>query len=385
MQRTAVGWLLPALAIAGCIGTAAAQSAGEAMAQAPPTLLERVNHHRGMAGLPPVSDDPRVAAAAQSHAQYMADTGQLSHVQMDRTSSHFSGSTLEDRLRKAGVQFARSGEAVGLASQSSPETVVDDLITTVYHRLLLLSRGFDRAGAGVARGAQSGIDAVYVAIDFTGEKSVEGGVDATVYPIAGQAEVGVDFDPATETPNPLPEHELAGQPVTIQVGGNRRLVIERFTLTPEGGAAPVEARVLTQSDDLQMPEWAAALVPLQPLAPGTAYRAEFVGSVAGVPLTQRWRFTTAASRAVRMSFAQAVVPAGGTQVIRLRNLDRTSSYYLCYEPAELVRATRQQAFGRFAMTVNRCPPGGRCVVNVVAARDEACADPLARGSFGVGG
>jgi uncharacterized protein YkwD len=365
---------------------AAAQERAPRAASDQDRVLERTNEHRRAAGVPPLAADPQVQAAAQSHAQYMADTGQLSHAQAQRTSPHYSGDSLEDRLRKAGVEFARSGEAVGLASQSSPSVVVDDLMNTVYHRLLLLSAGFTRAGAGVARGPAGGLDATYVAIDFVAAPQAAGGgaSGVAVYPADNQRDVPGEFDPASETPNPFPQQELVGQPVSVQAGADARLVVDDFRLSA-AGQPPLEATVLTQSNDMQMPEWAAVLVPLQPLVPGTTYEARFSGTIGGSTVERTWRFATASARAVVMSFAQAVIPAGGTQTVRLRNLDRSAgSYTVCYEPAELVRSTSQQDFGRFSLTVNRCSPGARCTVTVRAAYDEGCHKPFARGSFQVG-
>ena len=347
-------------------------------------VLERLNHYRQLAGAPPLNANPRLHAAAQTHAQYMADTGQLSHVQTQRTSPHFSADTLEQRLRKAGATFARSGEAVGMASAAAPATVVDDLITTVYHRLLLLSPGFVEAGAGVARREQE-LDAVYVAIDLAGAAEAGAGSSVVAYPADRQDAVPRDFDPASETPNPMPPQELVGQPVTVQAGGSSPLVVDRFTLTAVRGA-PVEAKLLTHANDMELPEWGAALVPLQPLAPGTVYQAEFSGSVAGAPVQRRWQFTTAASGSAIMSFAHAIVPAGGRQTVRLRNLDNTrGGYVLCYEPAELIRGSTQVTFTQFELQVNRCTQGAQCVVGVRAAYDEGCQHPFARGSFRVGG
>jgi hypothetical protein len=370
-----------------CLAVPLCQGADDASPQGVATVLERVNHFRDIAGVPRLAAEPQVSAAAQSHAQYMADTGQLSHGEPQRTSRHYSGDSLEERLRKAKVEAGRSAEVVGLASQAEPATIVDDLMSTVYHRLLLLSPGFTHAGAGIARGDENGLEAVYVAIDLTGPAGTRAAssTEITVYPAPDRDDVPRDFDPATETPNPLPEHELVGQPVTVQSAAGSRLVVNAFTLVAEGRGAAVEAKLLTQPNDMEMPEWGAALVPLEPLAPGTAYRAEFTGTLGGTPVQRRWRFTTAATQSTVMSFAQAVVPAGGMQTVRLRNVEEAGGkYYLCYEPVLLVRAVTQETASRFTIAVNRCAAGASCTVTVLAGHDERCTHPFARGSFRVG-
>jgi uncharacterized protein YkwD len=289
-------WLL-ALAAAACGGWAHAQQAPSAGAPAAQAVLDRVNHYRGLAGVPRLAADPALHAAAQAHTQYMAELGQLSHAQSERTSPHYTGATLEERLRQAGATFSRTGEAVGLANRDDPIAVVDDLMSTIYHRLLLLAPDFGSGGAGVARGEMDGMEVVFVAIDLTGPSGT--GTPSpmvTTYPANRQDGVPADFDPATETPNPMPELQLVGQPVTVQAAQDAPLVVDRFRLVMAGSSEPVDAKLLTRSNDMQMPEWAAALIPLQPLQPGTGYQASFSGSIAGAAVHRTWRFRTAATR-----------------------------------------------------------------------------------------
>jgi hypothetical protein len=289
-------WLL-AMAAAVCGGWAHAQQAPSAGAPAAQAVLDRVNYHRALAGVPRLAAAPALHTAAQAHAQYMANLGRLSHAQSERTSPHYTGETLEERLRQAGAAFSRTGEAVGLASRDDPATVVDDLMSTIYHRLLLLAHDFESGGAGVARGEVDGMEAVFVAIDLAGASSgPTPSPVVTTYPADLQEGIPADFDPASETPNPMPALELVGQPVTVQAGQDAPLVVDRFRLVMAGSSEPLNAKLLTRSSDMQMPEWAAALVPLQPLQPGTDYEASFSGSIAGAAVERTWRFRTAATR-----------------------------------------------------------------------------------------
>jgi hypothetical protein len=289
-------WLL-ALAAAACGGWAHAQAAPSAGAPAAQAVLERVNYHRGLAGVPRLAAAPALHATAQGHAQYMADLGQLSHAQSERTSPHYTGATLEERLRQTGAAFSRTGEAIGLTSRDNPAAVVDDLMSTIYHRLLLLAPDFASGGAGVARGEVDGTQVVFVAIDLAGANSARTPSPVvTTYPADLQDGIPADFEPASETPNPMPALERVGQPVTVQAGQDAPLVVERFRLVRVGSSEPLDAKLLTRSSDMQMPEWAAALVPLQPLQRGAEYEASFSGSIAGAAVKRTWRFRTAAAR-----------------------------------------------------------------------------------------
>lgn len=352
-------------------------------------VLDRVNHYRALAGLQAVTIDTRLQAAAQSHARYMAETGELSHTESDRGSRSFTGASLKERLRAASAGNAQASEVVGMASVTHAHEVVDNLMTAIYHRYVMLSADAEHAGVGVARGRDAGPDAIYVAVNFSGSPAPQAAPALTVYPAPGQARVQSGFDPSSEAPNPLPGSDLAGQPISIQTGAGATLSVTDFRLyaeTADGPSSAIQTRRLTQAADLNTPVWAAALIPVEALAPSTTYRAEFAGAVNGAPVSMSWRFSTAARQPVAMSFLQPTVPPGKTQTVTLRNLDQaTGGYYVCYRPAQLVTSAEQFSNTKFGITVTACADAGSCTVTVTAARDRDCDEPIAQGSFEVSG
>jgi hypothetical protein len=228
-----------------------------------------------------------------------------------------------------------------------------------------------------------------VALNFGGSPPQQTTPKLTVYPAPGQTHVQRAFDPSSEAPNPLPGSDVAGQPISVQTGAGATLSITEFRLYAEaadGDSSPVRTRQLSQVGDLNTPVWAAALIPLEALAPSTSYRAEFTGTVNDAPVSASWRFSTAPRQPVTMSFLQATVAPGKTQTVTLRNLDQViGDYYVCYRPAQMVSGAQQFSNTKFGITVTACAEGASCTVTVTAARDRDCDEPIAQGSFEVSG
>ena len=143
--------------------------------------------------------------------------------------------------------------------------------------------------------------------------------------------------------------------------------------------------MLTHAVDAETPINAAALIPIAPLAPGTAYQANFAGSINGEPVSKVWKFNTADLRAVTMTFSSPVVAAGSVQQVKLHGLDREKgAYYLCYSLARLVRSLQHETETQFSMTTSTgCDADNSCQVTVQATYHSTCTQPFAVGTFNV--
>ncbi len=107
-------------------------------------LVEAHNRERAEAGLPVLTVDPRLQAAAETHARDMAEHGKMRHRGSD-------GSDPFRRIMSQGYRFRRAGENVA-AGQSSPESVLRDWMHSSGHRRNILG-GFSQIGAAYATGA----------------------------------------------------------------------------------------------------------------------------------------------------------------------------------------------------------------------------------------
>lgn len=275
------------------------------------------NFRRTQAGLPAVTANPNVDRAAQGHSDYQVRWG-ISHYQTEGNAG-FTGVCLYDnihdpqcqpakvsRLEAASYQFTQGsyafGEVISAMSNPSGANAAEGLIGAIYHRFVILEPMFKQAGVGQATNA-SGV--TYFTTNFVADgldiACAERGRVVT-YPFANQQGVPRNFMSDTEVPDPVPDRNEVGYPVSIHADIIAGLSVQSFTVQPRGGA-PLDVRPLTSTTDPEhTPSTAAAVVPLAVLAPNTTYEAQFVGTVEysataacpalAVPVNRSWSFTT---------------------------------------------------------------------------------------------
>jgi hypothetical protein len=133
--------LLVTLLVAGLLltGTARAQDATS-------ELLRRINELRGSVGLPGYTLNGALAAAAQSQAQWMADTGMVSHVRGD-------GSGPRSRAVNAGYGTADVSENIYAGTNATINSAWTFWINSAIHYAGLTNPRYSEVGIGAARGA----------------------------------------------------------------------------------------------------------------------------------------------------------------------------------------------------------------------------------------
>ncbi|MFF8262274.1 CAP domain-containing protein [Streptomyces virginiae] len=135
------------LVLGGAIGAGAAAAAEHATVgtraavplQADPNkVLELVNQARKDAGCAPLTSDPKVQAAAQEYAN-------------DTTTSHTGsdGSTIPDRLKKAGATFNAYAENIAWGS-GDEKTHVDGWLKSSWHAPNIKNCSFTKTGVAVS-------------------------------------------------------------------------------------------------------------------------------------------------------------------------------------------------------------------------------------------
>ncbi|MFJ9341966.1 CAP domain-containing protein [Streptomyces sp. NPDC101733] len=137
------------LLFGGTVGTASAAVAAAPSADLqsravlpqqsdPGKILALVNEARTQAGCQPLTVDPKLTAAAQEYAN-------------DTTTSHTGsdGSTVEDRLKKAGATFNASAENIAWGSVSE-RTHVDGWLNSPGHAGNIKNCSFTKTGVAVA-------------------------------------------------------------------------------------------------------------------------------------------------------------------------------------------------------------------------------------------
>lgn len=255
--------------------------------------LNWFNFRREQAGLAPLARNAILDSAARKHSEYQRLNRLISHDQQPGQPG-FSGATLGDRLRAEPYPFTQNsyafGEVISASTNSSGFVAADALVTAIYHRFVVLEPVFTQFGAGSS--TEPG-NYTWFTTNFAADGLSEGlgrGRFIT-WPAASQTNVPVIFLTDSEIPDPLPAQNAAGYPVSIHADITSQISVQQFTLRRPGGAA-LATRLLSSASDADTADSVAAIVPLEVLLPNTVYEAQFIGTIDGVPVDQRWSFTT---------------------------------------------------------------------------------------------
>jgi len=231
--------------------------------------LDRTNCYRNLLGLNPGLLDPALDEAAQSHADYMSRNNTVTHQQIAGTGG-FTGEWVWDRFEAAGypIQNGNSWGEVVAYGYEDPADAIDGWVETVYHRIPYTTPDWRELGYG-----QSGL---YSAMGFVTRYPAQQS-SAVLYPVQGQLDVPPTFQSDEEWPDPAPDHSLVGMPITVSVGAEDatnsqqnpyQLVLNEASLSgPDGD---LEFLALEPDND----SWlfnTIALVPVEPLQPGSRY------------------------------------------------------------------------------------------------------------------
>lgn len=110
------------------------------------TLLSRINNLRGQVGVGGYSLNAALSSAAQSQAQWMVETGQISHTRPD-------GSGPRTRALNAGYPSSDVSENIYGGTNASVDSAWSFWINSPIHYAGLTNRRYNEVGVGVARGS----------------------------------------------------------------------------------------------------------------------------------------------------------------------------------------------------------------------------------------
>lgn len=231
--------------------------------------FDRAACYRARLGLDPAALDDAVLAASQAHADYMAEADTLAHEESDTSNSHYTGEWAWDRVEAAGY---RSDGVVAevVAEGYSPSEAVDSWVNSVYHRIPFTMPEWTAVGFGQSER--------FCAMTFL-TPFPEGSPAAIIYPADGQSEVPTTFLSDQEYPDPAPDTNAVGSPITVTVGGpdaeiigQNRYDLQLVDATLTGPDGDVDVIVLVPDDDPYLFN-TLALVPEAPLDAGASYTA----------------------------------------------------------------------------------------------------------------
>lgn len=257
--------------------------------------LNWFNFRRQQMGLAAMTRNAQIDTAALNHSNYQAQNGTITHDEVAGRRG-FTGASVFDRLRAAQYLFPPSNYAFGEVISATPDTnginAAEDLIAAIYHRFVVFEPKFTETGAA---STTAGNGYTYFTTNFATRALNQGGLGSgrlVTYPTRDQQNLPVVFYSNQETPDPVPDRNEVGYPVSVHADITSTVAVQSFTINPRGGAA-LETRLLRKETDIEISEPSvAAIIPLAVLQPQTVYDVRFVGSVDNVPVTLNWSFTT---------------------------------------------------------------------------------------------
>lgn len=266
--------------------------------------FNRFNYRRQQMGLAAVSRNSNIDFAAQGHSNYQKINDTITHTQV-MGNPGFTGVTVLDRLNAAQYRFTSTtgyayGEVISASGDLAGQNNAEDLITAIYHRYVIFEPKFREAGAGSAGLSATGYN--FFTVDFAADGLTTGGIgkaQIALYPYPNETGITTVFPHKQETPDPVPDQTqtYVGYPVSVHADGTTTVTVSSFTIQPRGGQI-LPVRLLSNATDPgdmiegRTPASAASIVPLSPLASGTTYDVQFIGSVSGAPVARIWSFTT---------------------------------------------------------------------------------------------
>jgi uncharacterized protein YkwD len=271
------------------------------------------NYRRRQMGLAGLTRNVLIDRAALNHSNYQAADGVLSHEEVQGRSG-FTGVYLypsagahpelfsrgvpvagSSRLSAAGYTLPTSGyafgEVISKSGDASGFNSAEALIAAIYHRFVVFEPKFQQAGAGSAKASDGYI---YFTTDFTAPALNGGGLGAgrfLPYPYPDQTNIPTVFQSDQEEPDPVPNQNEVGYPVSVHADNTSTITVQSFTIAPRGGA-PLSTRLLSRATDAETGASTAAIIPLTVLNAQTTYDVRFSGAVDGVAASLSWSFTT---------------------------------------------------------------------------------------------
>ena len=256
---------------------------------------EWINYRRRLVGMSTLTQNSFIDRAAQNHSDYQRINNTITHDEV-ASKQGFTGIDVGARLAAAGYVFntraSRAyGEVISATGNGSGQYMAEELITAVYHRFVIFEPVFKEIGTGAATTAQG---YHYFTANFTANDGYGAGLPSgqvAVWPFSGQTSVPRNFFSDTESPDPVPDRNEVGYPISVHANIDVTVRVTSFTVRPRGGA-DLAVRLLTSANDTHTGASSAAIVPLAPLAANTTYDVSFTGTAGSTPVTRTWAFVT---------------------------------------------------------------------------------------------
>ncbi|ALK99245.1 lipoprotein [Massilia sp. WF1] len=255
-----------------------------------------INYRRAQAGLGALVRNNMLDRSAQAHSDYQRLNNTVTHDE-DSAKPGFTGATVEARVQAAGYTLVpdyASGEIIAATTSNTGFYLAEELVTAIYHRFVMFEPLFKDMGTG---SAATSANYIYFTTNLGATRGYGPGLPShtiATWPVNGQTGVQPNFMSDYEEPDPVPDRNEVGYPISVHANLTEAIAVQQqnFTVRPRGGAALATRLLLKNVDSNTTMSSVAAIIPLAPLTANTTYDVSFSGTVGGAPVSKTWSFTT---------------------------------------------------------------------------------------------
>lgn len=280
--------------------------------------ITALNELRSVYGLNYLYPNQQLAFAAQKHAQYLVGKDNPSHFEVEGLPGFFEKDPMNRALKAKYSQTSFSvGEVFSFYDGDRKEDL-DKFLVAIYHRFLVLEPKYNEVGSYYVKDGKTNI--MEIMLGFRGASAQSSNVQYAYYPYDKQVNVPVVFYPADEIPNPLPERQEVGYPVSFQVSSGATLTVKEFRLLDSQGQA-LPGKMMTKETDSHLTASQFGFIPYNKLESNKRYYASIDVLINGMPVRKEWSFTTKAESAIKLWLSQTSAKPGDVITLKYEGLE----------------------------------------------------------------
>ncbi len=330
--------------------------------------INYLNEIRKNTGMIEYTTNNSLDQSAYNHSRYLGNNNLITHDEISGY-NYFTGTTPSDRAVYAGYNSRSVGE--NIATASSEKESIDNLFTAIYHRIGFLSFIYNEIGfgqydniytynmgnSGYAHLCENNNDTsgqYYYNIcadlhkkvprdDYNSVKNsmYNSNPDVVVFPYDHATDIPPVF--YEESPDPLPNHSMSGNPVSIHLNPKLgdSITLNSLTLRESSTNTLISnSFVMKKANDpnekFTLRDY--ALFPYERLDWGTTYTANATYTIDGNSHSKNWSFTTRnfSEQIIEIdkSTSSLTVDSGTTYVYYIKTNKRVSSTSYSYDTDE---------------------------------------------------
>ncbi len=263
--------------------------------------IQTLNNLRAIYGLNRLYENRQLAFAAEKHAYYLKGQNQPSHYEESNQPNYFGKDPMERALKS---EYSNTSFSVGevLAFYDGERSNdIEKFLVAIYHRFLILEPKYNEVGSHYIKNGTTNIIEIMLGV----RNDMSNNIQTSYYPYDNQIDIPLLFYPSQEIPNPMPEREIVGYPITFQISSGNKLDIVSFNLYDDKGNN-LDGKIMNTSTDEHITESQFGFIPYNKFRENTKYTVNISGYINGSPFSKRWSFTTKKEPGISINVNKAV-------------------------------------------------------------------------------